>query len=335
MSEIAIIIPVYNVEKYLCRCLDSILSQTVQAFTVVLVDDGSTDNSGKICDNYSSDNKRIVVIHKPNGGLSSARNAGLDWVSEHTEIEWVTLIDSDDFVSSDYLEQLISAAEFYHTEISVCGFERTENNFISGSNNEEQKTEKIEVADFYRNYGVNATVAWGKLYKLSLFNEIRYPVGKLHEDEFVTYRLLFQTDYIAYVNKKLYAYFINNSGIMANWNPKRLDSLDAIKERMKYFAANGYNDLVEEHHKTYVWNLVNHIKAIKATGNSKYLKYLIRLRHELRLKLLQYRSQIKFRSNKWLYEEAYPIPMLVYWNACSRIKKFRQALKGNKGNADV
>ena len=109
MPVISVIVPVYNVEKYLHRCVDSILAQTFTDFELILVDDGSPDNCGKICDEYAEKDSRIHVIHKVNGGLSDARNAGLDWAFANSNSEWVTFIDSDDWVDKYYLEYLYNS----------------------------------------------------------------------------------------------------------------------------------------------------------------------------------------------------------------------------------
>ena len=122
MSLISIIIPVYKVEKYIHRCVDSILAQTFTDFELILVDDGSPDNCGKICDEYAEKDSRIVVIHQENGGLSAARNAGLDWVFEHSDSQWISFVDSDDYVYPHYLEKLYQAVVENNTNISMCNF---------------------------------------------------------------------------------------------------------------------------------------------------------------------------------------------------------------------
>ena len=118
MSKISVIVPVYKVEKYIHKCVDSILAQTFSDFELILVDDGSPDNCGKICDEYSEKDDRVVVLHKENGGLSDARNAGLDWVFEHSDSGWITFSDSDDWLRPTYLEALLNAAD--GKKLSIC-----------------------------------------------------------------------------------------------------------------------------------------------------------------------------------------------------------------------
>ena len=121
-SLVSVIVPVYKVEKYLRRCIDSILNQTFTGFNLILVDDGSPDNCGLICDEYAEKDNRIHVIHKKNGGLSDARNAGLEWYFEHSDSKWLTFIDSDDWIHPRYLEGLLEAERIYSTDIVVCDY---------------------------------------------------------------------------------------------------------------------------------------------------------------------------------------------------------------------
>lgn len=184
---ISVILPVYKVEIYLHRCVDSILSQIYKDFELILVDDGSPDNCEKICDEYMLKENRIVVIHKENGGLSRARNAGLDWAFEYSNSQYITFIDSDDWIHLQYLEALYNTIS--GNMISVCNFIR----ITDMLSEEKQKTIDTTVVDtelFFCERNINAVTAWGELYKKSLFESLRYPEGKLHEDEYVTYKII-------------------------------------------------------------------------------------------------------------------------------------------------
>ena len=125
MSVISIIVPVYKVEKYLSRCIDSILSQTFKDFELILVNDGSPDNSGDICNKYAEKDKRVIVLNQANGGLSSARNAGLNWLYDNSDSQWITFVDSDDWIHPNYLEFLYNGAVNRRGKISICEFVRT------------------------------------------------------------------------------------------------------------------------------------------------------------------------------------------------------------------
>ena len=176
---ISIIIPVFNVERYLERCVESVLGQTYRHLEIFLVDDGSTDSSGEICEHLKKKDARIKVIHKINGGLSDARNAALDIVRG----EWITFIDSDDWVEKKYVECLYEKAVKTNSQISIGSFVTT-----SGATRTEEKELYNIVMDneeaisnlLYQKY--YTTSAWGKLYKSELFDKIRFPVGKLYED---------------------------------------------------------------------------------------------------------------------------------------------------------
>ncbi len=162
MTEISIIVPVYNVEKFLPRCIDSILEQTYTNFELILVDDGSPDNCGRICDEYVEKDSRVAVIHQKNGGLSAARNAGLDWAFENSDSEWITFIDSDDWVHPLYLECLYNACIMNNLEIAVCNYLRTDKEELFHS--DVPVFETIMPGYLWQNrYGV-AVIACCKLY---------------------------------------------------------------------------------------------------------------------------------------------------------------------------
>ena len=124
MQKISVIVPVYKVEKYIHRCVDSILGQTYADFELILVDDGSPDNCGAICDEYAAKDSRVVVIHQENGGLSAARNAGIDWAFANSDSQWISFVDSDDWIHPCFLERLWQAARTYRVSISCCKFQR-------------------------------------------------------------------------------------------------------------------------------------------------------------------------------------------------------------------
>lgn len=235
---ISVIVPVYNVDNYLSRCIESILNQSVPDFDLILVDDGSKDTSGSICDNYSEKDKRIHVIHKENGGLSDARNKGIDWSLINSKSEWITFIDSDDWIHPEYLNFLLSAAISSNVDISVCRYE--EKNEFSEYDHVNNLFDVYDTEDLYVNQRVNMVVAWGKLYKKVIFQNLRFPYGKLNEDEFTTYKALFQYKRIAFLDNALYFYFQNPRSIMqSKWTKGRLDSIEAISNQIPYFKNMG------------------------------------------------------------------------------------------------
>lgn len=238
---VTVIVPVYKVEPYLRRCLDSIVNQTYKNLEIILIDDGSPDNCGVICDEYAEIDKRIKVIHKKNGGLSSARNVGLDVFKG----EYVSFVDSDDVVSLDMIEYLYDLISDNNAEISVCLHEivRDNHRWISFKNvNNQTVTPKECIKKLLYNDGVD-TSAWAKLYKASLFNNVRYPQGKLFEDIATTYKLFFNANRIALGNEAKYSYILRNSSIVgSSFNEKKLDLLEMTDE-MGRNVLNVYPDL--------------------------------------------------------------------------------------------
>ena len=209
MPEISVIVPVYKVEQFLHRCVDSILRQSFYNFELILVDDGSPDNCGAICDDYALHDNRIHVIHQKNGGLSAARNSGIDYVMENSSSHWLAFVDSDDWVHPDFLKVLYSTAKQTLCKISACGFYRTEGEPFPEE--QDYSVQCLSADDYYCGQihdGVTA-VAWNKLYHRSLFKKLRYPIGKLHEDEFTTYQAVYQAGKIGVTPEKLLSYYQN------------------------------------------------------------------------------------------------------------------------------
>ncbi len=268
---ISVIVPVYRVEAYLARCVDSILAQTYRDFELILVDDGSPDRCGGICEEYGRRDSRIHVIHQENGGLSAARNAGTDWVFANSESQWIFYVDSDDWIHPETLACLLDAAESTGVKVSVGGFAETAGDLP------EVLPESLvpviwEPKMFYMEQFVNATVAWGKLYHRSCLEGIRYPVGKIHEDEFVTYRLLFGQEKLAVVAAPLYAYFQNPGGITKKaWSPKRLHAWEAYDQQIAFFQKLGDEELVRFRIRGYYENAVVNLRCAEASPNASQL----------------------------------------------------------------
>ena len=241
MAEVSVIVPVYKVEKYLRRCIDSILCQSFSDFDLILIDDGSPDHSGDICEEYKRKDPRVYVIHQENKGLSGARNAGVEWALSNSDSRWISFVDSDDWIHPDYLKKLKYAAEKCKTNISICGYKITKGEALPQLTEKEAVIKKPDV--YYREDIVNATVSWGKLYRKECFLENRFPEGKLHEDEFTTYKILFGEKEIAIIQQPLYAYFQNEHGIMMQtWTPRRLDGLEAMELQLDYFLKEGFQE---------------------------------------------------------------------------------------------
>ena len=209
---ISIIVPVYKVEKYLCKCVDSILSQTYKNIEVILVDDGSPDLCGKICDSYLKKDNRVKVIHKSNGGLSSARNAGI----EIAKGEYIGFVDADDYIDSRMYEILHSAITKESADMAVCELVMVDE---FGKYIEEKKELHNDIITGNEKYNImflkwHFIVAWNKLYSRHIFDNLKYEVGKIHEDEFIIHKILGKCKRIVTVQDELYYYVQRNDSIM-------------------------------------------------------------------------------------------------------------------------
>lgn len=214
MIDISVIVPVYNVEMYLDRCVHSIVNQTFKNWELILVDDGSMDNSGKMCDGWQDIDSRIHVIHKENGGLSSARNAGLDVAKG----KYITFIDSDDWVELDTLQYLYDLIIDYNADFSMASNRRTNGKDNYEGTDENEIITLLSQSDFLLRLfkigtQVNVQYAWAKLYKRELFDEIRYPLGLTSEDVPTTFQIALKSETIVCSSKVVYNYFINDKSI--------------------------------------------------------------------------------------------------------------------------
>lgn len=220
---ITVIVPCYKVEPYLPTCIDSILRQTYRHLEVLLVDDGSPDNSGRICDDYAKKDTRITVIHKENGGLSDARNVAID----QAKGEWITFIDSDDFVADDYVETLYGLAIDFGCDCSVCRFRtfkegsKPVNRHVSPIKEMFTPMKAVEQMFYQEKFDNNAHA---KLYHRRLFESgIRYPKGLVFEDLATTYKLLLQSHGVAYTDAELYYYLLRADSIEGSYSAKKVD----------------------------------------------------------------------------------------------------------------
>ena len=243
---ISVVVPIYNVEKYLPKCVESICGQTYRNLEIILVDDGSPDQCGKLCDDYAKMDERIKVIHKKNGGLSDARNAGIEVATG----KYIGFVDSDDYIHPQMYELLYDSLQKDKTCIAVCAFqsiqesEHVETKVLNSIQAEVISSETERINCFFEKNYEEFTVAWNKLYPMEYFSDIRYPKGKIHEDEFTTYKLLEKAQSISFVREPLYYYVQRGNSIMGEaFNEKRLHRLEAYQERLDQYW----------HEKRFVW----------------------------------------------------------------------------------
>lgn len=235
---ISVIVPIYNVEKYLARCVDSIVNQTYKNLEIILVDDGSPDCCPQMCDDYAEKDSRIKAVHKKNGGLSDARNAGMAVATG----EYISFIDSDDYVSDDFFECLLDVMNKENSDIAECSVVK-----FYEDNRFDEFSDDLSVKTYDTQDAMSALIAenpfhqhvWNKLYKTELVKDIPYAVGKLNEDEFWTYRVFGRANKVARLNKTMYYYFQRSSSIMGvGYNIRRLDALEGKVNRQKYIENN-------------------------------------------------------------------------------------------------
>ena len=243
---ISVIVPVYKVEDYLDQCVQSIVSQTYADLEIILVDDGSPDDCPAMCDAWAERDSRIKVIHKKNGGLSDARNAGMAIARG----EYLAFVDSDDWIESDILRLSLQCSKENNADIVAFGVD-----WIYSDRKENPNplhaavyygTDNI-VRTYFQSCMVRTTV-WNKLYKSSILNDIRFPEGRLHEDEFFTYRVLAKANVAAVIDTIGYHYRQRSDSIMGTYNLRHLDALEAMKEKAEFLSQN-YADLLPRFHR--------------------------------------------------------------------------------------
>ena len=231
MDLISVIIPVYNTEKYLSKCIDSFINQTYKNLELILIDDGSTDSSPEICDKYKLKDKRIKVIHKKNGGLSDARNIGI----KEATANLITFYDSDDFVEKDYIEYLYSLKMKYNTQMSVCAYnvcnEKGEIHFMIKSKEEASLNKSLFYEKMLNEEGITVSACF-KLYEKKLFKNVQFPVGKICEDNGTTYKIVNNViGNIAYGEKAKGYYVIHSNSIMrSSFSLRKLDMIELTDE---------------------------------------------------------------------------------------------------------
>ena len=252
---ISVIIPIYKAEKYIEKCVKCVMSQTYQNLEIILVDDGSPDESGAICEALAKEDTRIRVIHKENGGAATARNAGLDAMTG----QYIAFVDADDYMELNYIETLYRILWENHAQVSICRFRTIdeEGNPVSIDNlhderaeeiSEEQKTESAQIQRFSGNDIIlqdlqghwEHVAPWGKLYQADLFEGVRYPRWPAYEDEPVFIRVFDQVEKAAASSEKLY-YYVQHAGSLMNTaysEKSRSTYLKMWRERIKYYSDN-------------------------------------------------------------------------------------------------
>lgn len=270
---VSIIIPIWKVEPYLRRCLDSIINQTYSNLEIILVDDGSPDKCPQICDDYAAKDNRIIVIHKKNGGLSDARNAGL----EICRGEYISFVDSDDWVADIYIEVMLKAIKDNMATMAITNFSRTTQTFsISFPRYDISHVEilnHIEATKQLWSEHISAfTTVWGGLYKSSLFKHMRFPKGRIHEDLYVSFQLLYASNKTIFIDMPLYFYFYRDDSITEKNPDSLVRKLEPRYKRYLFFKEKKENELKQLCLKTLCWEFISAFEDIY-TNKAEYIGF--------------------------------------------------------------
>lgn len=260
MEKISVIVPIYKVENYLDRCVNSIRNQTYDNLEIILVDDGSPDRCGEMCDAYAKEDNRIKVIHKENGGLSDARNKGIEAATG----EYLAFVDSDDWLDLDMLELLYKMVKKHGADIAECSYRNIYKDCIQEETTctaEQIEGDNIFALEGMLDWKYFKPVAWNKLYNRSIIGEIRYPKGKLHEDEFTTYKYFYAAKKLVYVDVSKYNYDRSRTDSITGdkFREANLDACEALRERIDFFRAHHIERLEEKLNNTYCWVLFDRL----------------------------------------------------------------------------
>ena len=296
IGKVSVIIPIYNTEKYVERCVNSIIEQNYKNLEIILVDDGSTDQSYAVCKELQNKDQRIHLYTQKNQGAAQARNTGLD----HMHGQYVFFVDSDDFLERNTLDYLAQQMKESNAEIVCCAartvYELGESKPYTDEGRYVLNTEQALQHCIGRN--TIGSIIWGKMYRAELFQDIRFPVGKHSEDEFVSYKLIAKAKIVLCTGEYLYNYFQRSGSMEQSGEPgKYLDFFDAWREREIFLRERGYCELADSTAELIVREAYKRIRTIKDTkrikivqkavdGVGKEIAILQSLKRNVRLKMI-------------------------------------------------
>lgn len=291
MEKISIIVPVYNVSQYIHKCIDSIINQTYSNLEIILIDDGSTDNCGVICDEYAKKDDRIKVIHKKNEGVSAARNSGIDVATG----EYLGFVDSDDWIDENMYKLLYTNLKKEDADISCC------NRYLVYSNNMKiyGKQNFYEVMNSERAMELLCTIGYigfsvyTKLFKKELFKNVRFPIGKINEETFISYKVFSKANKIVYDATPIY-YYRQRKGSLTNREKINLDAIEASKELMNFIEKN-YPNITSAAAENYIYSSIGVYDNILKRKNKT--KEMLKLKKEIKQEVNKYYSLIKNKKD--------------------------------------
>lgn len=300
MDLISIIVPVYNMMTLLRRCLNSILNQSYYNLEIILINDESTDDSGSICEEYCRKDNRITVIHKKNGGLSAARNTGINLAKG----KYIAFIDSDDFVHKDYIKILYNFIVEFHADIAICDYEIGNGNVLHSYDNDDlfyvTTSENLLKTWHYKNKKIE-TVVWNKLYKRELFNNIRFPEGYSFEDIHVSHLLIAAASKVVIVKRKLYYYYQRSDSIIHTITKAKIqEGFYAQNVRIQYFKDQGYENVVKRLNVKKLKFCMRNYFIIQSSELKEYKNTILQLYQDLYKEVKGY-SDLSFIDKTLLY----------------------------------
>ena len=302
-NKISIIVPIYKVEDYLHRCIDSIINQTYSNLEIILVNDGSPDNCGVICEEYAKNDSRIKVIHKENGGLSDARNAGLKIATG----DYIGFIDSDDWIHKDMYKILYDIIIKKECDIVECNAIKTKS-IISDKGIDDTynifRYTKEDVIEALISEKIVKQTVWNKLYKRSCIKNIFFEKGKVHEDEFWTYRVMNECNILIHVDINLYYYFQRDSSIMGNkYSLKRLDAIEGRYNRY-LFIHNKYPKFSSQAKLNLFYICIYYLQqSMRSSQKEEYkisYKFIANIINKIQFNSSDY-SKFFFKDNLWIF----------------------------------
>lgn len=324
MPQISIIVPVYKVEKYLRRCVDSILCQTFKDFEVILVDDGSPDKCPEICDEYAKKDSRVTVIHRENGGLSVARNDALNIAKG----KYFGFVDSDDYIHPQMYEILYKNIVDNNADVSTCDivkgseliqWQPIEKTYVSAAKGSETVKKWIVGKVHLKPY-----VVWNKLFRRECFDNIRFPEGRIYEDVSVIDRILYEANTVAECDAPMYYYFQNNEGlVLGRYTVKQLDRLTSHKIQMEYYKSHNETVLVEEIRNFYCFLLAENYFKVKSILQDKKLAKTLKKKLRKQQKLFDMKFTVK--DNPLQYRALHPVSSYLYWFLKGQLGKLKRS----------
>lgn len=320
LYKISVIVPVYNAEKYLEKCVESILNQTYYNLEVILVDDGSYDSSASLCNLYAERDDRVKVVHKSQGGVCDARNSGLDIATG----DYLIFVDNDDFILPNMYETLLLNMLKYNVKISMCSYslyyeERGEE--VEECELLTRKMDSLEALHvFHTDKRIDMIVPWNKLYRRELFDGIRYPAGRTFDDEFVTYKLLWKAGTICYTNQQFYFFRQRIDSITHTLTLKKYtDYMDALIERHEYFAVMvGDDRLLDEDTLFCMKELINiHFRECPEEQLDFYHSQYLKMYIACKLK----KQMLPAERMKYFAAARFPMLLRCIWKMKKKMRK--------------